>query len=153
MDSGQAAFVELSDGYGCTFARWQSYWIDAIATWEGQSWAYQQFDWEGLTSGQAVGDQGNLTLPAIPSVLGLTERALAGSWVVSLRVLQFDEEAAAAAPPTDYVLVASCVGQVVGASGGLTRRTWRLGSALSPIGAQFPPRAAITSLIGVPCRP
>ena len=152
MDSGQAAFVELSDGYGATFARWQNYWVDAITTWEGQPWAYQQFDWEGITSGQAVGDQATLTLPAVPSVLELTNRALAGSWVVQLRVLQFDEEVATTAPPATYVLAASCIGQVVGASGNLTQRTWRLGSALAPLGAQFPPRSALTSMIGVPCR-
>jgi hypothetical protein len=44
------------------------------------------------------------------------------------------------------------VGEVIGASAGLTTMTWRLGSALSPVGAQFPPRTAITPLIGVPCR-
>jgi hypothetical protein len=152
MDPGQAAFVEISNGYGSVSARWQSYWIDQIVSWSGQQWTYQQFDWAGITSGQAVGDQASIVLPAVPSVLAMTEDALAGPWVAALRVIQFDEMAADSGPPATTVLAASCVGQVIGASGSLTQMTWRLGSALSPIGAQFPPRTAITALIGVPCR-
>jgi hypothetical protein len=152
MATGQAAFVELGDGFGTTFARWQSYWIDQIVSWDGQSWTYQQLDWAGVTSGQATGDQATLTLPAVPSVLALTEQALAGPWVATLRVIQFDETSADTGPPAAYALAASCVGEVIGASGSLTSRTWKLGSALSPVGCQFPPRTAITPLIGVPCR-
>jgi hypothetical protein len=153
MATGQAAFVSLGDGFGTVFARWQSYWIDAITSWDSQSWTYQQLDWAGVTSGQATGEQATLTLPAVPSVLAMTETALAGPWVITLRVIQFDEEAASStAPPATYTLAASCVGEVIGASAGLTTMTWRLGSALSPVGAQFPPRTAITPLIGVPCR-
>lgn len=152
MQIGQAAFVKLGDGYGTTFARWQSFWIDALVSWDSQQWSYQQFDWAGVTSGQAVGDQASLTLPAVPSVLDLTEQALRGPWVATLVVLQFDEEAASSGPTADAVTVASCVGEVISASANLTQITWRLGSALAPIGTQFPPRTAITALIGVPCR-
>jgi hypothetical protein len=152
MSTAQAAFLELSDGFGTVSARWQSYAIEQVITWDGQAWEYRQFDWAGITSGQAVGDQATLTLPARPSVLQLTPRALAGAWVASLRVIQWDDEASANPPASGYVLAASCVGQVVGASGPLTQWAWRLGSALAPIGAQFPPRTATTALIGVPCR-
>jgi hypothetical protein len=149
---GQAAFLEIGDGFGSITNRWQSYWIDQIVSWDSQSWTYQQLDWAGLISGQAVGDQATITLPAVPSVLQLTERALAGAWVAQLRVIQWDEELSSTPPASGYVLAASCVGQVIGATGSLTQVTWRLGSALSPLGAQFPPRTAITALIGVPCR-
>jgi hypothetical protein len=152
MATGQAAFVSLGDGIGTVFARWQSYWVDAITTWDSQAWTYQQLDWAGIASGQATGEQATLTLPAVPSVLAVTETALAGPWVADLRVIQFDEEAGTTAPPAAYVLAASCIGEVIGASATLTTMTWKLGSALSPVGAQFPPRTAITPLIGVPCR-
>ena len=152
MDRGQAAFIEIGDGFGTTFARWQSYWIDAVTAWDGQAWSYQQMDWAGVTSGQATGDQATLTLPAVPSIQAATEQALAGPWVITQRVIQFDESAASGAPPAAYTLVASCVGEVIGASASLTQITWKLGSALSPVGAQFPPRTALTALIGVPCR-
>jgi len=152
MATGQAAFVSLGDGFGTIYARWQSYWVDAVVSWSSQQWSYQQLDWSGVTSGQAVGDQAALTLPAVPSVLAMTERALAGPWVATLSVIQFDESAASSGPPATTVLAASCVGEVIGASASLTQITWKLGSALSPVGAQFPPRTAITALIGVPCR-
>jgi len=151
-DPGQAAFVQLSDGFGTTFARWQSYWLDQVVTWDAKAWAYQQFDWAGITSGQAVGDQASLTLPATPSVISFSEAARAGAWVVQLQVIQFDEAAAGSSPPAAYNLVANCVGQVIGVGGSLTQLTWKLGSALAPLGAQFPPTSAITPLIGVPCR-
>jgi hypothetical protein len=152
MSLAQAAFLELSDGFGTVFARWQSYGIEQVISWDGQAWEYRQFDWSGITSGQAVGDQAAITLPALSSTLELTPRALAGAWVASLRVIQWDDEASANPPASGYVLAASCVGQVIGASGSLTQYTWQLGSALSPIGAQFPPRSATTALIGVPLR-
>ena len=152
MATAQAAFLELSDGYGTIFSRWQSYLIDQIVAWDGHSWTYQQLDWSGITSGQAVGDQATIVLPAVPSVLAFTEQALAASWLATLRVIQWDDEVSSTPPASDYVLAASCLGQVIGASATLTQATWRLGSALSPIGAQFPPRTATTSLIGVPCR-
>ncbi|NDC35745.1 MAG: hypothetical protein EBZ51_10310 [Synechococcaceae bacterium WB9_2_112] len=82
----------------------------------------------------------------------MTEQALAGPWVATLRVIQFDESIASSGPPASYILAASCVGEVIGASASLSQITWKLGSALSPVGAQFPPRTAITPLIGVPCR-
>jgi hypothetical protein len=152
MSAAQAAFLELGDGFGTTFARWQSYAIEQVITWDGQSWAYQQLDWAGITSGQSVGDQATITLAAVPSVLALTPRALAGAWVASLRVIQWDDEINATPPSSGYVLAASCVGQVIRASGTLAQITWRLGSALAPLGAQFPPTTAITPLIGVPCQ-
>lgn len=152
MDTGQAAFLEIGDGFGSITNRWQSYWIDQVVSWDSRTWTYQQLDWAGLVSGQAVGDQATITLPAVPSVLALTEQALAGAWVAQLRIIQFDESLVTTTPPTTYVLAASCIGQVIGASGSLTQVTWRLGSALSPIGAQFPPVTATTALIGVPCR-
>ena len=152
MATGQAAFVEIGDGFGVVFARWQSYWIDTVVSWSSRQWSYQQLDWAGVTSGQAVGDQATLILPSVPSVLAMTERALAGPWVATLSVIQFDEALASSGPPATTVLAASCVGEVIGASATLTQMTWKLGSALAPIGAQFPPRTAITALIGVPCR-
>ena len=152
MATGQAAFVSLGDGFGTVYARWQSYWIDAVVSWSSQQWSYQQLDWSGVTSGQAVGDQASLILPAVPSVLAMNERALAGPWVATLSVIQFDEALASSGPPATTVLAASCVGEVIGASATLTQVTWKLGSALAPVGAQFPPRTAITALIGVPCR-
>lgn len=152
MNRIQAARLTLSDG-ATVFARWQSFWIDRIVTWSGQSWDYQPFSWEGLLSGQSSADQLSLTVPATPSMRAMVERALAGVWLATLDVYQLaDDGTADSGPPAGAILVGSAVGEVVGASGGLTSITVQLGSALSPVGAQFPPRTATTPLIGVPCR-
>lgn len=148
---GQAAFVQLADEGGLVVARWQSFWIDATVTWESQAWDYQQMDWAGITSGQTTGEQASLTLPRLPSIQALMKRALYGPWIATLRVYQFDEALDTGAPQAGQVLVGSTVGQVISASATVTSITLKLGSALSPVGAQFPPRTATSSLIGVPC--
>jgi len=152
MNRIQAARLTLSDG-ATVFARWQSFWIDRIVTWDGQAWDYQPFDWEGMLSGQSSVDQLSFTVPGTPSMRALVERALAGVWLATLEAYQLaDDGTADAAPPAGVILVGSAVGEVVDASGGLSSITVQLGSALSPVGAQFPPRSATTPLIGVPCR-
>jgi hypothetical protein len=152
MGRGQALFVELQDaGQVATMARWQSFWIDATVTWEGQPWAYQPLDWAGITSGSTGTGQADLIMPRLPSLQTIMRQALAGPWFATLRVYQFDETLDAGAPQAGQVLVGSCVGQVITASATATAITLGIGSALSPIGAQFPPVAATDDLIGVPC--
>lgn len=153
MNRIQAARLALSDG-ATTFARWQSYWIDQLVSWSGQTWEYEPFSWEGLLSGQSSVDQITITVPATPSNRAMIERALAGVWLATLQVYQLADDGSTvdSGPPAGAILVGSATGEVIGASGGLTSITMRLGSALSPVGAQFPPRSASTALIGVPCR-
>lgn len=152
MARGQALFVQLRDEAGTvTYARWQSFWVDATVTWESQPWAYMPMDWAGITSGSGGGDQATITLPRLPSVDGIMRRALAGPWLAVLRVYQFDESIDAGAPQAGQVLVGSCIGQVISASATASTIALKLGSALSPVGAQFPPVTATDALIGVPC--
>ena len=148
---GQALFVQFRDaGQITTVARWQSFWIDQTVTWESQPWDYQPMDWAGIISGSG-GDQATISLPRLPSIQSLLRQALAGPWIAILRVYQFDEALDAGSPQVGQVLVGSCIGQVIGASATATGITMKLGSALSPVGAQFPPVTATDSLIGVPC--
>jgi len=151
MARGQALFVQLQDaGQVTTMARWQSFWIDATVTWQGHPWSYQPMDWSGVTSGSG-GDQATLMLPRLPSIQSIMRQALAGPWIATLLVYQFDESLDAGSPQAGQVLIGSCIGQVVSASATATTLTLKLGSALSPIGAQFPPIIATDDLIGVPC--
>ena len=152
MAFGSVAFVELTDGQGTTYARWQSYWLDQAVTFLTQSWQYQQMDWAGVVSGVSTGEQASITVPATPSIRALVERALSGTWLAILTVYSCDEELADAGPPTEMILVGSAIGEVVAGGGGLTSITMQLGSALSPVGAQFPPRTMTTPMIGVPAR-
>lgn len=146
----QLALVRIYSG-GTTYARWQSAYLDKVISYEGSSWTYQQFSWEGVASGAGATGQGSLSLPATPSIRALLERALAGIWLVQLRVFQAPDDAAGT-PPTGMVQVGSLIAEVIGGNCSLTTATLQLGSALAPLGAQFPPRTANTRLIGVPCR-
>lgn len=152
-ERGQVAFLSLGDGAGTTYHRWQSHWLDQLVTWGGAVFGYVGFDWSGVVSGQAAGDQVTLSLPASPIAIALTERALSATWVATLGVYAFpDDGSGDSGPPASMVLVADAIGEIVGATMTQSTVTWRLGSALSPVGAQFPPRSASTPLIGVPCR-
>ena len=149
----QAALLELGDGNGAIYRRWQNHWIDAGITWESQRWDYLGFNWDGLTAGaSAASDQITISLPREGDAGALAAQAVALRWVATLRVYQFDEAANLAGPPAGMPLLDSATGQVVGLTGDATTLAMRLGSALLPIGAQFPPLIATTRLIGVPCR-
>jgi hypothetical protein len=153
MARAQAALIEIGDGGGTSFARWQSQWVNQVVSFGGLSWDYQQLSWSGVTSGQSSsGDQASITLPGTLANHSLVERAMAQRWLFSITVIEFDEEAGDAGPPASVNIAAATIGECVGGSRTLTSRTIQLGSALSPIGAQFPPRSATTELIGVPCR-
>ena len=152
MARAQVALIELGDGAGTMFARWQTQWMNQIISFGGVQWAYRQLSWSGLVSGQGQGEQAVITVPATKENHDLFERALAERWLCWITVLDFDEVAGDAGIPAAFTVAAATVGECIGGSGTLVNRTIQLGSALSPIGAQFPPRSATTELIGVPCR-
>ena len=151
MNRATITRLALADG-GAIVRRWQSFWLNRPIIWSGQQWDYAMFSWDGLLSGQSS-DQITLTMPATPSNRAMVERALADAWLATLEIYQAPDDGAIDAGPTsETVLVGAVVGQVIEANGDLSELSVSLGSALSPIGAQFPPLTATTALIGVPCR-
>lgn len=149
----QAALLELSDGNGAIYRRWQNHWIDTRITWASQAWDYLGFAWEGLTAGASIAsEQLTITLPREGDAGAIATQAVANRWVATLSVYQFDEAAALTGPPAGMPLLDSALGQVIGLTGEATTLALSMGSALLPVGAQFPPLIATTRLIGVPCR-
>jgi hypothetical protein len=67
---------------------------------------------------------------------------------VDLSIYQFDSTINNNTPQAGQELVAAYTGQVVGGNGGLTSLTIQLGSALSPVGAQVPPRRLTLAIMG-----
>ena len=111
------------------------------------------FNWDGLTAGAAAAsDQLIITLPREGDAGAIATQAVAARWMAALSIYQPDEAAALTGPPAGMPLLDSALGQVVGLTGDATTLALRLGSALLPVGAQFPPLIATTRLIGVPCR-
>ena len=65
---------------------------------------------------------------------------------------EFDTRLSQAAPIASQTLIATYVGEVSKISGNFTQLSVNLSSALSPVGAQVPPRKFTTLLIGAPVR-
>ena len=152
MARAQAQYLRLFSE-AATYQRWQSYYVGSAVTLSGALWTYQQFDCDGITSGQGAAEAAmSVTLPATALVVDVIEQALRESWLAELILYEFDPTSNNTTPQASQVLVASFVGEVVSGTGGLTSITMALGSSLSPIGAQIPPRSYSTRLIGIPCQ-
>ena len=153
LTRGRVLFLEFSDGAGAVFLRWQDHWMNQVVSFDGQQWIYQRFSWVGITSGASTSDQASISMSTTPQNIALVERCLRDTSLANMRLYDFDEEAGDSGPPAGMILIGSVYGQIVSSNAtGFTTITMSLGSALSPIGAQYPPRTYTTALVGVPCR-
>ena len=69
-----------------------------------------------------------------------------------LKIYEFDSRLDQTGPIASQNLIASYTAEVVNVSGTFTRLDIELGSSLSPVGAQVPPRKFTSYLIGAPLR-
>ena len=153
MARAQSQYLRIYDDAGVTYQRWQSYYANTTVTFASNSWAFVPFMAEGFTEGIS-GDESSITIsaPAISLVVDAFEAAIMRGHMVELNTYQFDLLLGNDLPQASQSLVATYVGQVVGGSGGLTSVTLQLGSAISPVGAQIPPRVFTTAIMGKGCR-
>jgi hypothetical protein len=153
MARAQAQYLRIYDTTGVTHQRWQSYYVNATVSWDSADWQYVPFAADGFTAGIS-GDETdiNVTAPATTTLIAAFETAINNGRLVDLSIYQFDTLLGNATPQAAQQLVAAFTGQVIGGAGGLTNIAIQLGSALSPIGAQIPPRKLITQLIGKGCK-
>lgn len=152
MALAQAHYLKISSGT-TVLHRWQSFYVNQTVTLESAAWQFRPFEPSGITSGQN-GEEGavTVTMPALPDMLEAMQTAIDLEATVEISVYQFDPELGDTTPQGGQTLLARFIGQVVRASGRLTEFTVELGSALSPVGAQIPPRSMTTRLIGQGCR-
>lgn len=153
MARAQAQYLKINDVSGTVRHRWQSYYANVSVTWEGAAWSYVPFVADGFTEGIS-GDEANISIaaPAIKTVVGAFDAAIAGGWIVELSTYQFDPEQGNNSPQVGQVLIGRYLGQVTGGGGGLSSMVLQLGSAISPVGAQIPPRIFSTAIMGKGCR-
>jgi len=145
----QSQYLRIYDAAGVTYERWQSYYSDAVVTWSGASWSYVPFIADGVTAGSSGTEQAvSVTAPAAGVVVDAFLAAIRDGRLVDLSIYQFDSTISNNAPQAGQELVAAYTGQVVGGNGGLTSLTIQLGSALSPVGAQVPPRRLTLAIMG-----
>jgi hypothetical protein len=151
MARAQSQFLRIYSGT-TTYQRWQSYYVNTNVTWESAAWSYQPFDADGITAGGVESESSiSVALPATTNVIESVLAALNEARLVELRMYEFDTILGNASPQAGQNLIASYLGEVVSANGTFTSIVMELGSSLSPVGAQVPPRKFTTRLIGVPC--
>jgi hypothetical protein len=152
MARGQSQYLRIFSG-STTYQRWQSYYVNTSVTYGGAVWAYQPFDADGITAGEVQSESSiSVTLPATTNVMEVVLQALNEARLAELQLYEFDTLLGNSTPQTGQTLIASYLGEVVGVSGGFTSIQMQLGSSLSPVGAQVPPRTFSTRLIGAPCK-
>jgi hypothetical protein len=152
MARAHAQYLRIFLG-NTTYQRWQSYYVNTSVTWESASWSYQPFDADGITAGEVQSESSiSVTLPATTNVMEVALQALDEARLAELRLYEFDTILGNSTPQTGQTLIASYLGEVVGVSGSFTSIQMELGSSLSPVGAQVPPRTFSTRLIGAPCK-
>ena len=136
-----------------TIQRWQSRWVGQTVTIESAQWEWLPFDAGGIVDGD-VSSEGSLsvTVPATGETVPLLRQAMGAGLLAEIRQYEFDPQLGLITPPVNMVLVASYLGEVVGLDGERTSIEMTLGSALAPVGVQFPPRSMTSQLIGVPAQ-
>lgn len=145
----QSQYLRIYDSGGTTYQRWQSYYANTSITWASAKWLYVPFIADGITAGVS-GDESNVTITAAATsmVIDAFEAAILDGRLVDLSIYQFDANSNNDTPQASQQLVAGYTGQVTGGAATLTTLTLQLGSALSPVGAQVPPRKFTTAIMG-----
>ena len=151
MARAQSQFLRIYDSAGITYQRWQNFYSNAIVTWDSASWVYVAFTASGVASG-VTGDEGGttLTLPATRVVVQAVDLAMEQARLFEVRTYEFDPVAdGVSSPPAGQTLISTFLGEITSASEAGFEFTLQMGSSLSPVGAQFPPRTMTNNLIGM----
>jgi hypothetical protein len=151
MGRAQSQFLRIYDSAGITYQRWQNFYSNAIVSWDSASWVYVGFTASGVASG-ATGDEGGitLTLPATSVVVQAVDLAMEQARLFEVRTYEFDPVAdGVSSPPAGQTLISTFLGEITSASEAGFEFTLQMGSSLSPVGAQFPPRTMTNNLIGM----
>lgn len=149
MARAQSQFLRIYGDDGITYHRWQNYYGNSAAQLEGAAWTYLPFLARGFTAGAPSDEAGvSISAPATTTITQAFELAIRRAWLANVRVFQFSTLSGDVAPQSGLTPVAEFTGQIIGAVGGLTTITLQLGSALSPVGVQVPPRVFTTAIMG-----
>ena len=148
----QAQYLRIYDE-SSTYVRWQQYYVNQTITLDAASWTFNPFSANGIVGSSASGGNSiSVTAPATTSVVDAFIAAIANNRLCEIKVYEFDSRLGNTAPQSGQTLIAQFVGEVTGMGGSFTGISIELGSSLSPVGAQVPPRKFTSYLIGTPLR-
>lgn len=153
MARAQAQYLRFFDDAGTTYQCWQSYYGGISVSFDSKSWVYVPFNADGFTAGSSGEETAiNVLAPALPLVVDAFAVALSQGRFCELSNYQFDATANNDTPQAGQILTARFIGQVVGGAASITALTLQIGSALSPVGVQIPPRRLTTEIMGKGCK-
>ena len=149
----QAQYIRIYESGGADYYRWQNYYVNSTVTWNSKTWDYFPFESRGVSESAAIG-QTNVTLqlPATSLAVRAVEIALFNEYICEVRAYEFDNRLSNNVPQSGQTLIADFTGQVLNLSGSFISLNVELGTALSPVGAQIPPRTYTSRLVGNPIR-
>ena len=105
-----------------------------------------------MQSSAAGGNGVSLTVPATEKAVDLFTLALSREYLVQLKIYEFDTRLSNVTPETSQTLIVDFIADIKSMSGDFNTLSVELGSNLSPVGAQVPPRKFTSYLIGSPIR-
>ena len=105
-----------------------------------------------MSSSASGGNSVSLSVPATTTAIKAFTKALAKEYLCELKVYEFDSRLSNVVPQSGQSLIVSFLGVITDMGGDFTTLNINLGSSLSPVGAQAPPRKMTTYLAGVPIR-
>jgi hypothetical protein len=150
LATATAQFLRVSSDIGIVH-RWQSRWPGQSVAYANTTWEWHPFSSAGLVAGNTGTEQEmTIDIPSTSVSLPVMRGALKLGSLAEIIICEFDPALGVDGPPPVMAVVGSYIGQVVRLTGFQTLSV-SLGSALSPVGVQFPPRAFSSFLIGVPC--
>jgi len=152
MSRAQMATLRLYKD-GTSYLRWQNFYVNTSITFDSASWDFFPFEFGGIAESSAPGGgELSISLPASGSVISRFCKAQTNLQLCEVKLFEFDARLYLSAPPASPTEIASHLGQVLDFGGSFTRVEVGLGSVLSPVGSQVPPRTYSTALIGAPVR-
>lgn len=139
---------------GTTYLNWQNYYVNQDLSFLSATWEFFPFEIDGISeSGALSGDGLVVRMPATNDAVSAFVAAQADPFrICEIKTYEFSAYAAQTSAPTAYNVLASSLGQVLDLGGSFTNLEATLGVALSPVGAQVPPRTYNSQLIGTPLR-
>jgi len=135
------------------YIRWQNYYVNQTISFSSQTFEFFPFEFGGINDSAAVGgSEMTVSMPATSAALTQFLKAQSNLRLCEIKLYEFSAYLAQTSPPQTFQVVATHVGQVLNLGGTFTQLQIGLGSVLSPVGAQVPPRTYSTALIGSPLR-
>tara|TARA_B100001094_G_scaffold333115_1_gene408710 strand:- start:3547 stop:3993 length:447 start_codon:yes stop_codon:yes gene_type:complete len=136
-----------------TYVRWQNYYVNTSLSFLSQTWEFFPFEFGGISESAAPGgNELTISVPATSTVISAFSEAQASLSLCEVTLYEFSAYDSQSVAPTTYTVVASHLGQVLDLGGSFIDLQIGLGTVLSPVGSQVPPRTYSTSLIGSPLR-